>query len=219
MTIVLFYHQVAPPSPEQEPLVSPEAFRRQLDHLVRSGLAPVTLDDAVAGRDGFSITFDDGYLNVMEHAVPALTERRASAAFFVIPRAIGKTDDWHCNREPILDWPHLRELHRLGFTIGSHSQTHVDLTGIPLEAARREMVDSKKALEDGLGAPVRHFAFPKGRYTPELAKLVGEAGYAAGWATKKGDGTPFARRRFPVGANAGMLRFRWRLRRMRWGMY
>jgi peptidoglycan/xylan/chitin deacetylase (PgdA/CDA1 family) len=122
------------------------------------------------------------------HSIPVremLRERlRALAPNVVIPRVM-------------LTWDEVREMHRLGMTIGSHTMTHPNLPNAGLDAARRELVSSKARLEDMINAPVTMFSYPNGgaeRYcTPELKKVVAEVGFAAAttsrnaFATAKSD--------------------------------
>lgn len=83
----------------------------------------------------------------------------------------------------MLTWAELGEMHRLGMTIGAHTLTHPNLPNAGVEAAAREISGSKARLETELGAPVTMFSYPNGgaeRYmTPEVKRLVQEAGYAA----------------------------------------
>lgn len=83
----------------------------------------------------------------------------------------------------MLTWDELREMQRLGMTIGAHTVTHPNLPNAGLEDARREIVGAKVRLESELDAPVTMFSYPNGgaeRYmTPKVASLVREAGYAA----------------------------------------
>jgi peptidoglycan/xylan/chitin deacetylase (PgdA/CDA1 family) len=83
----------------------------------------------------------------------------------------------------MLTWDELREMQRLGMTIGSHTMTHPNLPNAGLDAARDELVRSRHRLEHELQAAVTMFSYPNGgaeRYvTPEVQALVREAGYAA----------------------------------------
>lgn len=108
------------------------------------------------------------------HPVPvrdALRERlRGLAGAVEVPRVM-------------LTWDEVREMHRLGMTIGSHTLTHPNLPNAGLTAARRELVESKALIEAELGASVTMFSYPNGgaeRYcTPELKHIVAEAGFEA----------------------------------------
>lgn len=97
----------------------------------------------------------------------------------------------------MLTWDELREMHRLGMTIGAHTVTHPNLPNAGIDDARAEIVGSKARLEKELDAQVTMFSYPNGgaeRYmTPEIARLVREAGFEAattswnGFATAKSD--------------------------------
>jgi peptidoglycan/xylan/chitin deacetylase (PgdA/CDA1 family) len=70
----------------------------------------------------------------------------------------------------------------LGFDIGSHTLTHANLAELPRDQARREIVDSRKEIEDEVGRPVRWFAYPFGgrdQFRADLLPLVHEGGYEA----------------------------------------
>jgi peptidoglycan/xylan/chitin deacetylase (PgdA/CDA1 family) len=84
---------------------------------------------------------------------------------------------------PMLTWDELREMRDLGMVIGSHTMTHPNLPNAGAADAAREIAGSKTALEEALGVPVTMFSYPNGgadRYmTPEIARLVREAGFEA----------------------------------------
>jgi peptidoglycan/xylan/chitin deacetylase (PgdA/CDA1 family) len=83
----------------------------------------------------------------------------------------------------MLTWDEVREMHRLGMTIGSHTMTHPNLPSAGLPAARSELAASRARLEQETGAPVTMFSYPNGgadRYmTPEVRTAVRETGYLA----------------------------------------
>jgi peptidoglycan/xylan/chitin deacetylase (PgdA/CDA1 family) len=204
------------PGDPSTPAVTPEEFRRQMGYLKRRGYDFRGLVESTPpSRKAVQISFDDGFSCMMDHVLPILVELRIPAAFFIVAGAVGGKDTWHCGRESLLDWPQLREIVRQGFTIGSHSLTHPRLNEIPPDRARVEIVESKKLLEDRLGVGIDHFAYPKGRWNRDVATLVRDAGYKAGWATRSGDGSAFARRRHPIAPRTGAIRFATKLLRIR----
>lgn len=83
----------------------------------------------------------------------------------------------------MLTWDEVREMHRLGMTIGAHTVTHPNLPNAGLADARCEITGSRARLEQELDAPVTMFSYPNGgaeRYlTPEIVGLVRDAGYEA----------------------------------------
>ena len=75
-----------------------------------------------------------------------------------------------------LGWDEMREVYA-GFTIGSHTLTHPRLEQIPVEAARREIVESRERLQQFFGQPVLGFAYPFGAYNRAAMDLVQAAGH------------------------------------------
>jgi peptidoglycan/xylan/chitin deacetylase (PgdA/CDA1 family) len=84
---------------------------------------------------------------------------------------------------PMLTWDEVKEMYGLGMVIGSHTMTHPNLPNAGPADAARELTQSKATLEAAIGAPVTMFSYPNGgadRYlTPEIVRLVKEAGFAA----------------------------------------
>lgn len=76
-----------------------------------------------------------------------------------------------------MTWPMLAEMQRGGITVGSHTRSHVSL---PMESdgvIADELQGSKWLLEQHLGEPVLHFAYPGGQFTPGVVEAVARAGY------------------------------------------
>jgi peptidoglycan/xylan/chitin deacetylase (PgdA/CDA1 family) len=96
---------------------------------------------------------------------------------------------------PMLTWDQVREMHRMGMTIGAHTVTHPNLPSAGLDDARGEIVGARARLQREIDAPVTMFSYPNGgaeRYmTPEIAAIVREAGYEAATTSRNG----FASRR------------------------
>ena len=93
----------------------------------------------------------------------------------------------------MLSWDELKTLSRDGVTVGSHALTHPVLTRLPYEEARQEIARSRQVLEERLGIPVAHFAYPYGRradYSPAIQRLVQAAGYRSACANVYGINEP-----------------------------
>jgi peptidoglycan/xylan/chitin deacetylase (PgdA/CDA1 family) len=80
-----------------------------------------------------------------------------------------------------MTWEMIEEMHRNGFTIGSHTLSHALLTGETLPRIKYELLFSKEAIESRLGATVKHFAYPDGRFNSTVVKAVAAAGYRYGY--------------------------------------
>lgn len=170
--LVLTYHAIGT---GRRPLfVEPELLREQLDTVVDSGAAVLTvseLADALRARRmperAVALTFDDGAESVVTEAAPLLLERKLRATVFCVAGHLGGWSDWASGRACVERFrlasaSDLAELARAGFEIGSHGVAHAPLGRAEPALARREVVESKTMLEQALGAPVRAFAYPYG---------------------------------------------------------
>ncbi len=186
---ILLYHSVAeaPPAWIEPFAVRPVEFAKHLDAIVAGGCQALTVSQLVdlctSGTElpprPVVITFDDGFADTAEEAVPALAARGLPSTVYVTTRAlVGRRDEIH--RLPparMLRWDQLGGLEAAGVEIGAHSETHSHLDVMPLRAAEREIRGSKARLEDTLGHSVRTFAYPHGYHNARVTALVRQAGF------------------------------------------
>lgn len=178
-------------------------FARQMDFLYRNKYQTVGIDRLPAGENNQEktccITFDDSYRSLYDNALPVMKNYGYKAAVFVISGSVGKQNDWDVNffwrKFGHLDWPQLGELAKLGYTIGSHTVTHRDLTMLPGKEIVTELETSKKYLEDRLGVPVDHISYPFGKTNADICRRAREAGYTAGFTMRGRSEPPMAIRR------------------------
>jgi peptidoglycan/xylan/chitin deacetylase (PgdA/CDA1 family) len=76
-----------------------------------------------------------------------------------------------------LTWPMLLEMRRNDIIVGSHTRTHVRLPMESPETVAEELETSKRELEQQLGEPIEHFAYPDGQFTGPVVAAVARAGY------------------------------------------
>jgi peptidoglycan/xylan/chitin deacetylase (PgdA/CDA1 family) len=94
----------------------------------------------------------------------------------------------HAARE-FCGYDELRALRAGGAEIGCHSVTHPLFLHEPAAEVRRELEDSRRALEHELGAPVNHLAYPYGKPDHVGARdfqIAAELGFASATTTRKG---------------------------------
>jgi len=77
----------------------------------------------------------------------------------------------------MLDWDMLAEMVAGGVTVGSHTRSHALLADETPEVLRDEVEGSRRELEQRLGVPIRHFAYPDGRFNARAIQAVADAGY------------------------------------------
>jgi len=201
---VLMYHKVNDlwPNPTTVPT---SVFDAQMSLLRELGYTPVPLDavveyylrEAPLPPKAVLLTFDDGYRDNLENAVPILRRHGYPAVLFV---PIGFLDDARPLpheeslrllgiRNETVDWDQLAELEAGGVRIESHGIGHRPLSELDPAEATREIALSKLRLEERLGREVEAFAFVKGSladYRPEHASLVQQAGYKVAFTSVSG---------------------------------
>ena len=191
---VIMYHSIDIAETERARAnsVSPRSFELQMKFLSDHHYRVLSVDEYVdlrrSGRKfpakSVVITFDDGLGDNYDQAYPILKKYGMPATMFVPVAEVGRVHGrWDV---PQMTWDQLREMAAHGITIGSHTMTHAYLPDMGLDAARREIVDSKAMLEKELGRRVDYLAYPTGGFSKEIMSLVVEAGYKAAFSTNRG---------------------------------
>lgn len=140
-------------------VLSAKTFREQIEYLFSEGYKTYLLHELSQIRESperkIVITFDDGHESNNKIAFPILKEFGFKAEFFVTTNFIG-TDRF-------MDVEQIKLIHRSGMGIGSHGVSHQFLTDLKPVAIEKELVESKKILEQIIGEPVFFFSAPGGR--------------------------------------------------------
>jgi len=207
---ILLYHLVSPLDVATS--VTAEAFEAQMRLLRDAGYASVSVDALVAAAEGrgmlperpVAITFDDGWACQYTVAAPILERYGFHATFYLVTGVIGAGRSF-------LSWAQCRELVAAGHGIGSHSLDHPFLTQLAPAARERELVESKRRLEQALGIEVNTLAYPYGAFDGATVALARKAGYLDAVAVHPGrrQADPcFALERIPVPHGESLDRFR-----------
>ena len=183
--MILMYHGVADVAEDPNQLcVTPSRFAEQMTWLKGHGLRGVGIgtlvDEMRAGRHRglVGITFDDGYVNVLEAALPVLLRHGFTATMFIIADRLGRSNEWDEGpRWPLMSASQVGELAAAGMEIGSHSATHPRLAGIDAGHLAAEVSGSRASIGALVGAPVRGFAYPYGSMDAAARHAVRDAGY------------------------------------------
>lgn len=217
---ILLYHRVAS---DGDPLaIAPARFREQMDFLASTGYRVVDVVEALAMLDGGTVpprtvglSFDDGFADVGEHALPVLAAHGFKATVFV---ATGVTDGrrafaWYARQPPVLGWDDVKALDREGtLRFEAHTVSHPNLLAVDDAGAWAEIHDSRSELEARLGRAVSAFAYPAGLYGERERRLAAEAGYRAAVSCEPGVNLPgtdrFALRRRQIDSRDRLVDFR-----------
>jgi peptidoglycan/xylan/chitin deacetylase (PgdA/CDA1 family) len=188
---VLMYHRVTE-GPVQgskyNVFITKDHLRKHLDSLQARGFETVTFGDFLIRKlpkKPVVLTFDDGYEDSYRNLLPLLREHKMKAVVYALGDRKHKTNFWDAAQgEPeaaLLSGEQIKEMAESGLVeIGAHSLSHRKLTELPIVEMKKEVGESKKALENLLGEPVLSFAYPYGDLNAEVKQAVREAGYTFG---------------------------------------
>ncbi|GEM_PF-3039784 len=221
---ILMYHRIVDRVVVPDPyhlFLSVSDFEAQMRYLWRHGYQTTPFEDMVPGpgrlkqRHGrrFAITFDDGYREVITHALPVLRKYGFTATVFLVSSNLGGVNDWDKGRAqivPLLDLSAVRELAASGISFGAHGVTHRSLPYLALAQARQEITGAKYQLEDATGSAINLFSYPYGASTERVQDLVMQAGYVAAFGIEQKTHTRFNLSRVDAGRCSG-ADLRWRL--------
>ncbi|QDV24111.1 polysaccharide deacetylase family protein [Aureliella helgolandensis] len=188
---ILFYHRIADAAPNDWTMNCKD-FALQLDWL-QDNFDVVSLQEAqnriqspTNTRPTVAISFDDGYSENTDFAIPELVRRGLTATYFVATDFVRKGTAFPHDIAAGCPLPpntieQLRQYVDAGIQIGAHTRTHLDLGSTQDKAAvRAEIEGSRRDLRDWLGIECDYFAFPFGLppNTSQLAvDLIQELGF------------------------------------------
>ncbi len=130
------------------------------------------------------ITFDDGNLSDLEIAAPILAARGLSARFFVLTGRLEMPN--YLSAKDVI------ELHKMGFSIGSHGHSHVDWSTLSPNGLVEELCQSRTRLSDILNCQIAEAAIPFGNYNRTVLRALKAAGYTTVWTSDGGGMDPNA---------------------------
>jgi peptidoglycan/xylan/chitin deacetylase (PgdA/CDA1 family) len=178
--------------------LSAKAFELQLKWLKENnyiGLRQDELPEAIqrpdfGGHRYIVISFDDGYSDNIDVALPLLDAYGFKATFFVVAGMV-KNEQRMATRTGHMLYPHrlmmncgdLRQLCKDGMEVGSHGWSHQQATRInggSIQDFSEELIRSKNLLEDITGSPVHSFSYPNGQrgaFSDETRKQIMRNGY------------------------------------------
>ena len=200
--MVLCYHNIEDNSKMKALTIPVAQFEKEMQAVKDGGFSVIGMQDFLAWRRGEKniphkscvITIDDGWISGYTNAWPILKQHGYPFTMFIYVNYVGSGGK-------SLSWAQLAEMRDAGVDIQCHTYSHSNLrapgTGVDRHTAdlvrkdlaalgpdgwlRKEIIDSKKVLEQQLGIRVNAIAYPFGIYSAKVRALVKEAGYEAGF--------------------------------------
>ena len=236
---ILMYHAVedTPRPPKYKHFyVLADEFAGQMRMLKRAGYTPISFPLLAAARAGTAalpskpvlLTFDDGYANLKTNVAPLMEQLGFAYTVFLVSERVGKTNDWVApegyDPTPLLSWDDIAEMQKSRLpSFEAHTATHPKLGSLSPEGVRRELAESKEALEQKLQAPISVLCYPYGDVNDTVVSLAEETGYTQAVTTEFGRARPadnslrlprisvYHVPPFSLTYGIGSLNFRWRL--------
>jgi peptidoglycan/xylan/chitin deacetylase (PgdA/CDA1 family) len=120
-----------------------------------------------SSRPAIHLTFDDGYSDNCEQAIPEVIRRGIPCTYFVtLENVLSGQPFEHDLRRGVPIPPNtleqLRWMSRQGIEIGAHTRNHRDMGLVTPENISNEISDCANELSGLICQPIRYFAFPYG---------------------------------------------------------
>lgn len=185
LPLIMMYHSVGVrPHDPNNLVVTPERFEEQMAALARRGLRGVSVAELLAARAAGSarglvgLTFDDGYTDVVDNALPILQRFGFSGTFYILAGRIGGANEWDEGTPwPLVDETGIRRWADAGFEVGSHGTMHIALADADPAVVHSEVADSREKLGAILGKPPSGYCYAYGSMDAAARSAVAAAGY------------------------------------------
>jgi peptidoglycan/xylan/chitin deacetylase (PgdA/CDA1 family) len=192
-------------------VLDPKKLTQQMDFLAEQGYSPLTLSDFIlllekkksAPAKPVLLTFDDGYIDNYEQAMPILKRHGFPATIFISPGTIGQ--------EGKLNWKQIKEMHEAGWDIQPHGMTHPHLPELTAAEQKEEIMQSRRQIEQQLGTKADIFCYPYGEFNKQTLTILKEEGFRYAFTIRQGRTTssqdPFHLKRIYVNSEDSLLQW------------
>lgn len=206
---ILMYHHVLPGEKAKEIAagylnVPPEVFQKQMNYLLEKGYSVISLKEMTEGIKSNALpgkpvvlTFDDGYRDYYEYALPILKEKNFKSVVFIITQYVGG--------ERYVSWSQLSEMAQTGLVaIGNHTLNHPYLSKISPEEEQNQILSAQSIINERLGVRAEFFAYPYGSVSETAKEILKENNFTGAVVTTNTSpqclGLPYVLSRIRIGA-------------------
>jgi len=159
-----------------------------MEYLSQNRFQILTIDDAIDvmirkkriqnGRP-LSLTFDNGYFDFYENALPILEEYDFPVTLLICPSRTGESVTIAGQETRYLDWETLRKIIKSNITIGAFEDHTWNINTLPKELLHKHITEYKKIIEDQLGITVQYFGIKEGVPSLRTREHLISEGYRA----------------------------------------
>jgi peptidoglycan/xylan/chitin deacetylase (PgdA/CDA1 family) len=192
-------------------VLDPKKLTQQMEFLAEQGYSPLTLSDFIlilekkksAPARPVLLTFDDGYIDNYEQAMPILKRHRFPATIFISPGTIGQ--------EGKVNWKQIKEMQEAGWDIQPHGMTHPHLPELTAVEQKEEITQARRQIEQQLGTKADIFCYPFGEFNKQTLTILKEEGFRYAFTIRQGRTTssqdPFHLKRIYVNSEDSLLQW------------
>lgn len=198
---ILMYHHIgdAPPDADatrKDLTVSTQAFQSQVSWLAKQGYQSIRLEDLyLYSRGQFQLpakpiifTFDDGYSDVFDNAVPVLKQAGFFGSFGIITDYPKLTGPNLLNGNSYASWQQIGQAAAAGNEIVSHTENHFDGSDPKFDDTYifNNLSGSRQSLYDHLALKTNVLIYPYGHYSATYLEQAKKAGFSLGVTVREG---------------------------------
>ncbi len=155
---------------DTENFVKPSTLEEQIKYIVDNGYQTVfvnEIEDLSNYTKPVALTFDDCFVYFYNNAYPLLKKYNQKASIYIICDYV--------NGPNYLTTEQIKEMVDSGLvSVQTHTLTHRELTSLSLEEMEKELVDSKKYLEETYNIKVDTLCYPIGKYNDTIVNKAKE---------------------------------------------
>ncbi len=151
---------------------------------VRYVIWKTKLDTLELGELGtYHLTSADDRLRVADTVTARLKEVPVKKRDELIDRLVrlnGVDIPSNLGKELVLSWDEIKEMSKNGVSFGAHTVSHPILTRLPLDMARKEILESKRHIEKELDQEVTTFCYPNGEpgdFNDDIEEILKSNGF------------------------------------------
>jgi len=169
--------------------VTTQNFEAQMNFLLSQGYTSITPDQLYAyltkgtaiPAKSVVISFDDGYADTFDNAVPILEADHLTGMFGIITGLVAtKPTSNYAN------WEQIIAARNAGMAIVSHSYSHPDFAALSASDQNFNIAKSTVDLTGELGTPPTYFIYPYGEYNSTTEQTLKDHGYVMSFTTAYG---------------------------------
>jgi peptidoglycan/xylan/chitin deacetylase (PgdA/CDA1 family) len=184
---ILCYHKVGPAAEVGRRLnIEPARLRSHIQHFKRRGFSFVKASELhFDGRNSVCLTFDDAYASALTYGMDVLDSESAVASFYAVPSLVGGKSEWDGDLgSPLAEWSLLRAAQSGGHEVGTHTNTHCDMSALDFEAQAQQWAAAHAVFAEN-GIQPKSACLPYGKWNASSNGAILHSGYKRGLALGK----------------------------------